>query len=524
MELVNVTFRMDRQKSGATTYVSKEEAFNFNETMEDVSRVLQQRGEVNVHEVRSEEDRVRVLGEISFSVLYESASLERKLCSYNGRTAFEEEIHVEGVEPGDAVSLRPSLESLRVEIVNSRKIRISALVALSAGVEEKVEEELVSHVEDESGGTRLRKRSIRYLDKRGTAKAEVALSGDVFLPMSRENVGKVIWYDVTPCNVELHRAEQDALLSGELQVFVIYLSENGMKTEFLQEDVPFSRTLSLGTEQDFSILTWRFHKSAVDLEVRPDGDGENRGFSAGCTLDVEACPYGEEMLEFVEDLYSVRETLTPSTSLIGCQRLLSHNASKCRINESVSLKKLRRPMLQLACCRGRLSELRHSQEAGGVRVEGSLMLEGLIITEDDEQPFEDFEQTLSFSHLVEVPGMSEESEYQLEARLDSLAVSPMGESGAEVKANVTLSVLAWEVELNPVIRDVAVSELDPGMLKKIPGITGYVVKEEDTLWDVAKRYVTTVEDLMEINDLKSDRLTPGEGILIVKTPGGCLLG
>ena len=69
MELVKVNLSVSRQKSKAITYVSKEEAFNLNESMEDISRILQNRAQVTLQEVRGEENKVRVLGEMSFSII-----------------------------------------------------------------------------------------------------------------------------------------------------------------------------------------------------------------------------------------------------------------------------------------------------------------------------------------------------------------------------------------------------------------------------------------------------------------------
>ena len=53
-------------------------------------------------------------------------------------------------------------------------------------------------------------------------------------------------------------------------------------------------------------------------------------------------------------------------------------------------------------------------------------------------------------------------------------------------------------------------------LEKAPGIIGYVVKEGDELWDLAKRYNTTVEGITEVNELPSEELKPGDKILIFK--------
>jgi membrane-bound lytic murein transglycosylase D len=51
---------------------------------------------------------------------------------------------------------------------------------------------------------------------------------------------------------------------------------------------------------------------------------------------------------------------------------------------------------------------------------------------------------------------------------------------------------------------------------KYANATYYKVKWGDTLWDIAKRYNTTVEDLKDWNNKKSNRIRPGETLLIRK--------
>ena len=53
-------------------------------------------------------------------------------------------------------------------------------------------------------------------------------------------------------------------------------------------------------------------------------------------------------------------------------------------------------------------------------------------------------------------------------------------------------------------------------LEKRPGVIGYIVKEGDELWSLAKRYNTTMEGIAEVNDLSDEKLKTGERILIFK--------
>ena len=49
-----------------------------------------------------------------------------------------------------------------------------------------------------------------------------------------------------------------------------------------------------------------------------------------------------------------------------------------------------------------------------------------------------------------------------------------------------------------------------------PGIVGYIVKSGDELWDLAKKYMTTVEGIREVNELETDAIKLGDKLLIFK--------
>ncbi|WP_166792874.1 LysM peptidoglycan-binding domain-containing protein [Methylacidiphilum caldifontis] len=49
---------------------------------------------------------------------------------------------------------------------------------------------------------------------------------------------------------------------------------------------------------------------------------------------------------------------------------------------------------------------------------------------------------------------------------------------------------------------------------KKPTEIKYVVKRGDSLWKISRKYKVTVEALMAINELKDDRLKPGQELII----------
>ena len=47
-------------------------------------------------------------------------------------------------------------------------------------------------------------------------------------------------------------------------------------------------------------------------------------------------------------------------------------------------------------------------------------------------------------------------------------------------------------------------------------LVGYIVQKNDKMWDIAKRYRTTVENIMEINALTSDSIKPDDRLIIAR--------
>ena len=66
------------------------------------------------------------------------------------------------------------------------------------------------------------------------------------------------------------------------------------------------------------------------------------------------------------------------------------------------------------------------------------------------------------------------------------------------------------------IQDIKVLPLSMEEIEKRPSIVGYIVKPEDDLWSLAKRYSTSVEAIKELNDVSGEKLKAGDRLLIFK--------
>ena len=105
--------------------------------------------------------------------------------------------------------------------------------------------------------------------------------------------------------------------------------------------------------------------------------------------------------------------------------------------------------------------------------------------------------------------------YQLDAGLEQLSAVMMGGDMVEVKAVIALDFLVLQPVREPVITGATVTPMDLQKLQELPGIVGYIVQPDDTLWDIAKNCGTTEQAIRCANDLPAEAECVQNAMLLI---------
>ena len=92
----------------------------------------------------------------------------------------------------------------------------------------------------------------------------------------------------------------------------------------------------------------------------------------------------------------------------------------------------------------------------------------------------------------------------------------LGGDSVEIKAVVSADLLVLQPIRESVVTEVSAGPLDLKKLQEMPGIVGYVVQPEDTLWKIAKKFHTTVDQVREMNGLSEGGIKKGDRLILVK--------
>lgn len=106
--------------------------------------------------------------------------------------------------------------------------------------------------------------------------------------------------------------------------------------------------------------------------------------------------------------------------------------------------------------------------------------------------------------------------YDVTFAVEQLAVDLAGNDEVEIKAVVAFRSFMRKAEKIQMVTEAALVDYEKEERMNQPGIVGYIVKDGDDLWSLAKKYSTTEESILLNNELLSKELKTGDKILIFR--------
>lgn len=514
MELKKESIQMLRIKNKATMQVTFDEDYNVPDAKPDIGRLVQSKADVSMDEVRLSEGRALLKGTLDVDLLYVGEK-EGRICSLSARLPLDEVINLEGIEGGDKLCLNWEMEDLSVHVIHSRKLNIKAIVTFYAAVDELAELRLPVSVDDQA--VSVKTKNVRLMSLCVHKKDTLRIKDDITLASNRPNVEELLWYMIEPRNLDLRPEENKLRVKGELAVFLLYTGhEEENPPQWLEYTMPFANEVECsGCAEDLipHIEVTLLHQA---IEVKPDPDGEERILQVDAVLELNMRMYREEEHKLLLDAYSPLKECILHRKKEGLESLLVRNFSKCRLADRIEVKENQGKVLQLCHSSGRVKVDKTRITDKGIVAEGIVALKILYIIGNDEMPFYSMDAMLPFTHLIEAGDIGQDCTYFLQADLEQLSTAMADGDEIEVKAAVGLNMLVFKQWEEEIIEAVEEQPLDRRKMDGMPGITVYIVKNGDTLWDIAKKFYTTEEEISSVNSLAEKEVKPGQPLILVK--------
>lgn len=514
MQLEKNNIHMNRIKARANMQFTVDEDINVPENKCDIEKIICNKSNVILENVNYNEKKVKITGKCEYSILYGCGDGKPGLENLSGMVDFQEILNMDEGDSDDNIKCQAMVEDMKVRVINSRKISIKAVINLFVAMENVYDEEIACGVSDEE--LKSKKERMDY--------ASIALNGtDLFrikedfeLPRNKPDVNRILWKDVELRGREIRLLSGGFSLKGELAVFLLYDTYEDGGIQWHETAIPFSGKIDYPGMSEDMISDIVLNLASNKVELKTNSDGEDRLISVEAELSMDIRVYEERNMDYLVDLYSLKENVVPLRTQARYEQLLVKNSAKCRVIDKVKMKASDSRILQICGVEGsaHIDDIQSVPE--GILVEGALIVNIIYVTIDDNSPVAMVESAIPFSQTIEVMGAEgAEMVYTVRPNLEQLTATVLGNDEIEVRAIVNLDAMVLKQIAAEFITGTQVEEELP-QVREFPGLIGYIANSEEALWDIAKKYRTSVEKIQKINNMNTENLRKGEKILVIR--------
>lgn len=516
MELIKKNIHMNREKNKAVSQFTLDDDFNVPDVKPDMGTIIDEQGTIVIEEIKLLSDHVTIKGMLQFQILYTKEGEEGSIHSMDGKIPFEEIMNLDQASDGDNLKFRYELEDLSTNLINSRKVSVKTIITFQLVVSEIFDAQTAVELRDDNY-VACRNQGMDVLALVVNKKDIFRLREEIALPSNKPNIQQIIWKSVVPQAMDIRVIEDKISLKGEMSVFFIYRGEGEEeKPIWMESTIPFQGYVDCAGCSSDQIANIDVNIQSQEMDVKPDLDGEERVIGLETVLELDIRTYEEQHVEVLEDVYSPVKQIIPEKEKNVYDSLLIRNDSKSRVNGKLKIGNDQSKILQICHIKGMAKIDETEMVENGIQVEGALDIEILYVTSDDAKPFGLLKGTIPISQLVETPNIDGDCIFDVKSCVEQISAVMLDGEEIEVKSVITIGVLVIRKIAQEVIVNVREEPLPEGLIQKMPGMVMYIVGNGDTLWNIAKEYYTTMEEICQLNELPSETVRPGEKLLLVK--------
>lgn len=482
----------------------------------DISRILSVDGVVNIKDKQAVQDKIIIDGMINFKILYVSEGGEYPVYSMDASAGFRQNIDIPNTLSNMDIDVNADVEHIDFNIMNERKIAVKTVVSLNGKSHMPSRVEIIKDILGVENAQVLKNR-VTYSDIIGSNKSQTMVRESFELEEGLPDIDEILKCNAVAAAKEIQVTDGKVIVSGVAKINTLYIADDGRNTLLmLKHEIPFTHFVEVAgamRKMDCKVV---IKADEVHTEVKEDIDGNKRSFDIEAMIKIDASVSEIEEKEVMIDAYSPRKSLNIERQKFEFGQTVGKNNSNMVIKETIELPKGEPEIAKVfnANCKTMIMDASLTDDK--CILEGVLEANILYISKDEKQPICSIDQEIPFRHFVEVPGSKENMEVNVDILVNDIDCHLVNSSHVDLKANIGVSCLVTTRQEMDVVVHITEAEEQIDISKK-PSITIYYVQPGDTLWKIAKKYHTTVKELVETNDIQNpDSIMPGDQIIIQK--------
>ncbi len=506
MELIKNTINVCRTTAKGMTQAMADGDVIVPDIKPDILKLLEVNSDACITDKYIENGRLVICGRVDYKVLYVPDSESEKIKNIPVSMEFRQVVDGGGADSDCKVILKPTVERVEFSTVNSRKLRLRAIVHIEYEILRLCNIDICTDIDDESFEKLCD--DISFEDTVDISEHDFTVRETVEVPNGAESVSEILKTDVRIYDTEYKPVTGKVIVKGNLGVCVLYTDTDG-QIKFVESELPFTEVLDAEGVSEDTVCDIDYCVLGVMSGCEPDGDGDMRLITLDVDVSASLRCTETRRSAILNDCYMpYMKTECESEELTFCvtkERPQTQNTIREIIELPQTAPEVGKVYNVMTNAVITKSELNRNKIICEGRVEAYI----LYLTDSVENPVYSHKKDIPFSYMIECENDTDGLMCEIKAGIKHVSYNLT--SGGEVELRCLLGIdcmLIKEEKINN-ISDISVTDK-----KNNSGIVIYFARVGERVWDIAKRYSVPVKSLNAHNEMDSDRIEKSTKLFI----------
>lgn len=475
----------------------------------DVLSIIDASANLYVYKKEISNNKLKIDGGIHLNTIYTADDEKNSTRAIHNTLDFSRAIEPKEKNLDNAYfSCLLNVRNIESKIVNGRKISVKASIEYEIIIYSNREIEYISQIDDSDVQKIGKAIDISTLKNHGetvcSAKERMSLE---------DNLADILSYNISVRNKEQKVSYNKILSKAECVIDLIYMNEENQIRSY-QEIIPMMGFIDMPgvSNEELSVINYE----ARNISIRPDSESNNN-VSVDIDFNVDCNLYETRAINVIEDLYSPEEEITLYQEEVNLFQNRNRLESSCEICEKINVSDAKDSKIYIT----QISRNNISQKISGesISFEGSINVDFLFESNITNR-LEQRTQSIEFAHNVKADDINSNTELHTDFEIYNIECVSVQNGEYELKVGLNLFINKNSKIKTNLINNVKIDKIEQN--KRQNSLIIYFVKEGDTLWKIAKRFKTTIEEIIEVNGIENEnKLEVGEQLFIPRHVSKC---
>ncbi|SJZ74760.1 DUF3794 and LysM peptidoglycan-binding domain-containing protein [Selenihalanaerobacter shriftii] len=487
----------------------------------DIERVLEVTAEANEVDTLIEDGGVDLTGEIEVGVLYvadieDPEEPQQPVHFFEGIITFDNFVDIPGSEAGMHVITDVRVIRTSYDLIDERTVRVTVTIKKFVKVVEFRQVTVITEVLGLEDGI-VEEELLRLNDVVGENTVKSVVKGEIDVPPQKPPIERVLRAQAeVEDNPEVTITEDAVIVEGDIDVGVVYVgdtAEGDQPVHFVEGAIDFSKVIDIpgAMVDDMSafadVTVKRVTAEAIDEDT----------LKVEVVLEVFVKVTEPVQVTVVVDVESDRVEV--ERELLRVEEVIGENTMSETITDNINIPPTKPDVEQVLEANAMVLDIDSTVEEGGVMVEGEIEGTALYVADLEDpdapqQPVHFVEDIIDFDNFVQVTGAEDGMNAYANVSIKRVRSSLLNQRTIELVIALRKFVKVVQFRQLEIVTDLVV--VSP-VTECPPSYVVYVVQPGDTLYKIAKRYNTTVDAIVEANDIPNpDQIDVGQKLCIPK--------